>query len=282
MALNIDGVGKVTVSLRKSTFFISFVQSVKVMDWLIPLVAFFASLLTFFSGFGLGTLLMAALLFYFPTDWAIAFTAIVHFANNSFKVLLNRSVDWKVVGVFGVSAFIAAMFGSWVLNAMSSKNAVVYDLSVMFDFLAPVKLTSCVIGLLLLVFAYMEWKVKHAALMVPLWLGGLVSGFFGGLSGHQGALRSAFLANRMGEVSRWVATSAMIAWFTDLGRLTVYAIEMDFCSLDLVLLSTTCLAALVGVLIGSYALKKVTLKIVQSVVAAGLFLLGAAMIIGLI
>jgi putative Ca2+/H+ antiporter (TMEM165/GDT1 family) len=48
------------------------------------------------------------------------------------------------------------------------------------------------------------------------------------------------------------------------------------------LLSTTCLAALVGVLIGSYALKKVTLKIVQSVVAAGLFLLGAAMIIGLI
>jgi|694.fasta_scaffold36278_2 hypothetical protein len=252
------------------------------MDWLIPLVAFLASLLTFFSGFGLGTLLMAALLFYFPPEWAIAFTAIVHFANSSFKVLLNRSIDWKVVGVFGVSAFIAAMFGSWLLNAMSSKHAVVYDPSAVFDFLAPVKLTSFVIGILLLLFAYMEWKYKHATLKVPLWLGGLFSGFFGGLSGHQGALRSAFLANRMEEVSRWVATSAMIAWFTDVGRLTVYAIELDYSSLDLVLLSTTCLAALTGVLLGTYLLKKVTLKWVQTYVAIGLFLLGFSMLIGLI
>jgi uncharacterized membrane protein YfcA len=252
------------------------------MDWLIPLVAFLASLLTFFSGFGLGTLLMAALLFYFPPELAIAFTALVHFANSSFKVLLNRNVDWKIVGVFGLSAFVAAMFGSWVLNSMSSMNTVVYDLSGMVHFLAPVKLTSCVIGILLIVFAYMEWKFKQAIWKVPLWLGGLFSGFFGGLSGHQGALRSAFLANRMGEVSRWVATSAMIAWFTDLGRLSIYALETNRASLDWGLLAITCLAALIGVLMGTYALKKVTLKWVQTYVAIGLFLLGFSMLTGLI
>ncbi|MBM3164176.1 MAG: sulfite exporter TauE/SafE family protein [Bacteroidetes bacterium] len=252
------------------------------MDWLIPLVAFLASLLTFFSGFGLGTLLMAAMLFYFPPELAIAFTALVHFANSSFKVLLNRNVDWKIVGVFGISAFVAALFGSWVLNAMSSMNAEVYDFSQTFDFLHPVKLTSCVIGILLLVFAYMEWKFKQATLTVPLWLGGLFSGFFGGLSGHQGALRSAFLANRMKEVSGWVATSAMIAWFTDLGRLSIYALAMDGTSLDWGLLAITCLAALVAVLIGSYALKKVTLKWVQTYVAIGLFLLGFSMLLGMI
>jgi len=252
------------------------------MDWLIPLVAFLASLLTFFSGFGLGTLLMAALLFYFPPELAIAFTALVHFANSSFKVLLNRNVDWKIVGVFGVSALIAAMFGSWVLNAMSTINAILYDPSKMFEFLAPVKLTSFVVGILLLLFAYVEWKYKHATLTVPLWLGGLFFGFFGGLSGHQGALRSAFLANRMGEVSRWVATSAMIAWFTDLGRLSIYALETDRASLDWVLLVITSFAALIGVLIGSYALKKVTLRWVQTYVAIGLFLLGFAMLVGLI
>ena len=38
------------------------------MDWLVPLVAFVASLLTFFSGFGLGTLLMAAMVCYFSPD----------------------------------------------------------------------------------------------------------------------------------------------------------------------------------------------------------------------
>jgi uncharacterized membrane protein YfcA len=79
-----------------------------------------------------------------------------------------------------------------------------------------------------------------------------------------------------------VATSAMIAWFTDVGRLTVYAIDLDYSSLDLVLLSTTCLAALTGVLLGTYLLKKVTLKWVQTYVAIGLFLLGFSMLIGLI
>lgn len=252
------------------------------MDWLIPLVAFLASMLTFFSGFGLGTLLMAVMLFYFPPELAVAFTALVHFANSSFKVLLNRNVDWKIVAVFGMGAFVAAMFGSWVLNAMSSLNAVAYDLSGMFNFLAPVKLTSCVIGILLIVFAYMEWKLKHTTFLVPLWLGGLFSGFFGGLSGHQGALRSAFLAKSMGEVSQWVATSAMIAWFTDIGRLSVYAWEMDFSSLNWSLFATTCLAALLGVILGSLALKKVTLKWVQTYVAIGLFLLGFSMLLGLI
>jgi len=69
------------------------------MDWFIPLTAFLASIGTFFSGFGLGTLLMAALLLYFPPELAIVFTALVHFANSSLNVLLNRNVDWRTVWI---------------------------------------------------------------------------------------------------------------------------------------------------------------------------------------
>jgi len=50
------------------------------MDYfVIALVAFTASLLTFFSGFGLGTLLTPAFALFFPINLAVALTAIVHF-----------------------------------------------------------------------------------------------------------------------------------------------------------------------------------------------------------
>lgn len=51
----------------------------------IAIVAFFASGLTFFSGFGLGTLLLPAFALFFPIEIAISLTAIVHFLNNIFN-----------------------------------------------------------------------------------------------------------------------------------------------------------------------------------------------------
>ena len=45
-------------------------------------VAFGASMLTFFSGFGLGSMLTPAFILFFPPEIAVAATAIVHFLNN--------------------------------------------------------------------------------------------------------------------------------------------------------------------------------------------------------
>jgi uncharacterized membrane protein YfcA len=65
---------------------------------LITLVALAASLLTFFSGFGLGTILTPFMAIFFPVETAIALTGIVHLLNNLFKfVLVRRHVDWPVV-----------------------------------------------------------------------------------------------------------------------------------------------------------------------------------------
>ena len=58
-------------------------------------VAFTASGLTLFSGFGLGTLLMPAFALFFPIEVAVAATAIVHLANNIFKVgLVAKKADF--------------------------------------------------------------------------------------------------------------------------------------------------------------------------------------------
>ena len=52
---------------------------------LICAVALAASCLTFFSGFGLGTILMPVFAIFFPLEIAIALTAVVHFLNNIFR-----------------------------------------------------------------------------------------------------------------------------------------------------------------------------------------------------
>jgi len=56
------------------------------VEWIIvSACALLASMLTLFSGFGLGTLLMPVVALFFPLEVAIALTAVVHLANNVFK-----------------------------------------------------------------------------------------------------------------------------------------------------------------------------------------------------
>lgn len=91
----------------------------------------------------------------------------------------------------------------------------------------PVK---AVIALLLLGFVAMEITgdgFPRRAGRSALPLGGLLSGFFGGLSGHQGAFRSAFLANAGLSTQQFLGTSVVIACLVDLARLTTYGATLS-------------------------------------------------------
>lgn len=89
---------------------------------IVGLVAFGVSLLTLFSGFGLGTLLMPAFALFFPVEVAVASTAVVHAANNVFKVvLLAGGASRKVVLRFGTPAIVASCVGAVVLSSLSSQ-----------------------------------------------------------------------------------------------------------------------------------------------------------------
>ena len=66
-------------------------------------IAFGASLLTFFTGFGLGTLLLPAFAAFFAAEIAVALTAVVHFLNSLFKLLLvGRWANWSIAARFGI------------------------------------------------------------------------------------------------------------------------------------------------------------------------------------
>ncbi|OOY42885.1 hypothetical protein BOV91_05580, partial [Solemya velum gill symbiont] len=186
----------------------------------IALAAFFAASLTLFSGFGVGTLLLPVFAIFFPMQLAVAMTAMVHLANNLFKLaLLGRHADFGVVLRFGIPAIIAAIGGATLLGMLSEADPLhVYRIADHVFVITPVKLT---IAVLMAFFAYAElshtfFKINFERRFLPL--GGLISGFFGGLSGHQGAFRAAFLVRLGLPKEAFVATGVLLACIVDLSR----------------------------------------------------------------
>lgn len=249
-------------------------------------VAALASGLTFFSGFGLGTLLLPAFAVFFAVEQAVALTAIVHFLNGLFKlVLVWRHIDRSVVLRFGLPAIVGAFAGAWLLVQVAETEALFsYTAFGRSIEVAPAKL---VIGILLLCFACAEMlpafrKITFAPQYQPL--GGLLSGFFGGLAGMQGALRSAFLVKSGLDKATYVATGAAIAFLIDVSRLSIYAplIMAQHGQLDYTLLTAAVIAALAGSLLGNRYLHKATLPGIQIVVAILLFFVALGLISGLL
>ena len=253
---------------------------------IISIAAFIVAILTFFSGFGLGTILTPVFMIFFPVDLAIGLTGIVHFFNNIFKLLLvGQKADKDVLLRFGVPAVIAAIAGSWLLlNITDMEPLFAYQMYGKTFEVYPVKF---IISILLIIFASIDLipyfnKLQFGRDKLPI--GGVLSGFFGGLSGNQGALRSAFLIKAGLSKEAFIATAVVVSTFVDLTRLSIYATRFTKSGLsdNLTLVISATLSAIVGAYIGNKLLKKVTLKFLQVTVAVMLIIVSLALGSGLI
>ena len=253
---------------------------------IIPFAAFIIAILTFFSGFGLGTILTPVFMVFFPVDLAIALTGVVHFLNNIFKlVLVGKKADKKIILHFGIPAVLAAILGSWLLlNITDLKPIFTYEISGNSFEVFPVKF---IISILLICFAILDLvpyfnKLQFSKNKLPL--GGALSGFFGGLSGNQGALRSAFLIKAGLSKESFIATAVVVSSFVDFTRLAVYTTRFTKAGLqeNLLIVIIATLAAIAGAFLGNKLLKKVTLKFIQILVAIMLILISLALGAGLI
>jgi uncharacterized protein len=248
--------------------------------------ALVTSLLTFFSGFGLGTILTPVFAIFFPVEVAIALTGVVHFLNNLFKlILVGGHANKEVVLKFGIPAFLAALIGAYLLVKISNLDPLYqYTLGSKDFVITPVKL---IVAILLICFALMESIPYLKKLEVGknhLMLGGILSGFFGGLSGNQGALRSAFLIKAGLTKEAFIATGIVIACIVDFSRLGVYFTRFSTSGLqeNLTLVVAATVSAFAGAFIGNKLLKKVTLELVQIIVTIMLIGLSIALGLGLI
>ena len=257
------------------------------MEYLIiSATAFLASLVTFFSGFGLGTILLPAFVFFFPVDMAVALTAAVHFLNNLYKLfLIGKNAKKTVVLRFGIPAIAASFLGALILLRLADFGQVASYRWMGKEFsITTLKLT---ISLLMIVFTCFEIVPSLRRLSFDkkyLPWGGFLSGFLGGLSGHQGALRSIFLIRCNLSKEEFVASGAVVAALVDFARLFVYGEHFFHTGLNQragVLLFAVS-AAFLGTYLANRLFKKVNLESVQIIVSVMLFLIAVLLGLGLI
>jgi len=219
---------------------------------IVGITAFLAAGLTMYSGFGLGTLMLPVFALFFPI----------------------------VAAIFGALAL------GWVAQSGTSITVEVNDET--FSEITPVKL---LIGFAMICFALFELLPRFRSLEFDrryLPLGGVLSGFFGGFSGHQGALRSAFLAKAGLTTERFVSSNAVIGFLVDLTRISVYVALFtaagghlsDFSGWPLVI--TGAISAFCGVMLGKRFLHKVRMTSIQTLVGILLFGVGLALITGVL
>ncbi len=220
-----------------------------------------------------------------------AATAIVHLANNLFKVgLLGKYAARSVVLRFGVPAAACAFTGAWLLARLAHLAPLAsYHLGERAHAVTPLAL---VLGALIAVFALLELLPAFDKLAFgPRWipLGGALSGFFGGLSGHQGALRAAFLARSGLDRDAFLGTGVLCAVIVDCVRLGVYGLSFHRGHADVIaaqggrgLVLAATLAAFAGSFAGTRLVRKVTLRMLQRCIGAGLLLLAVALGAGLV
>ena len=254
----------------------------------VSVVAVLVSAVTLFSGFGLGTVLMPAFALFFPVPIAVAATAVVHLANNLFKVfLVGRKADWDVVRRFALPGALAAILGAAVLNWFAQTPPLfVYRIGSQAHAVTALKL---VIGCLIMAFAFFELNPRLSSMAFDrryLSLGGLLSGFFGGLSGNQGALRSAFLIKAGLAKEVFIGTGTVSAVIVDVSRLLVYGVTFHAAGLTEAgsvwgPVTAATLAAFLGSFIGARLVRKMTLRVIQVIVGTMLILVGIGMVTGL-
>ncbi|WP_196141197.1 sulfite exporter TauE/SafE family protein [Aliikangiella sp. G2MR2-5] len=257
--------------------------------FLIALAALISSLLTFFSGFGLGTLLSPVFVLFFPVQLAIASTAIVHFINNCFKLaLMYKHISWPIFIRFSIPAALSATGGAYLLVFLGALPPVFeYTVYTNTFTVSPIKL---VVGVIFIVFSFSELSKKLKGLEISkkyLSLGGLVSGFFGGLSGNQGAFRAAFLLKCGLDKKQFVATGIISSCVVDVVRLSIYFYflsELTFTFSDnlKVAIAVATVSAFVGALIGRYFLEKVTMRGIQLFVSLLMLFVGILLTTGIL
>jgi hypothetical protein len=221
---------------------------------IIALAAFATSLLIFFSGFGLGTILMPVFALFFPVDLAIALTGVVHFCNNLFKIaLVVKNANKTVLIRFRIPAIASAFIGAWLLIKLSGLPSLYqYQTGTHLHSITPVK---AIIAVLLIMFAIIEILPAFKKLEFDkkkLWIGGVLNGFFGGLFGIQGAIRSAFLVKSGLSKEAYIGTAVVLSVFVDITRLSVYTSRYAKTGLsdNISLVISATLAAITGAFIG--------------------------------
>lgn len=177
----------------------------------IALLTILASGIGTITGFGTSTILIPILLLYLPLPETLLVVGVIHFSGDIWKMILFRKgFEWKLILTFGLTGIIASFLGARIV------------------FSASPEILLRILGAFML--AYVIFLVFKPDFKVPkknltAITGGGLSGFFAGIFGVGGAIRTLFLSAFDLQKAVFVATTGAIAFLIDSTRITTYLIN---------------------------------------------------------
>jgi uncharacterized membrane protein YfcA len=215
------------------------------------------------TGFGIGSLLTPLLALHAGTKTAVAAVSIPHLIGTAIRFWhLRDRVDRAVVWRFGLMSATGGLGGA-LLNARAPSPALTIVFAALLVFAGAAQLTG----------QAQRWRFHGSV----AWIAGALSGFFGGLVGNQGGIRSAALLGFDLPKEQFVATATAIALLVDGARMPVYvAVQRTevMAIWQLVLLAT--IGVLGGTVAGAVIFSRVPQRQFRQVVGAAILLLGIA------
>ena len=215
-------------------------------------------------GFGIGSLLTPLLALRLDMTTAVAAVALPHAAATALRCWrLRHAIDWSVARRFGLLSALGGLIGA-VLYTRLGGSALTLVLAALL----------ILTGLSGLTRFPRQLHARRAA-----WVLGLVSGFFGGVAGNQGGVRSAALMTFELAPTAFVATATVTALLVDLARTPIYLWRAGTALTDLVgPLAIATAAVLVGTLLGEKILlgmspARFRRTVSVAILALGIFLL---------
>lgn len=216
-------------------------------------------------GFGIGSFVTPMLTLKVGIGVAVASVSIVHFLGTITRFLFwKKYINKKILLSFGLTSAVGGLIGALLHNVFYN-NVLTIIFGCLLVFAGTMELTG------------LSEKIRFSGILA--WIAGGFSGFFGGLVGNQGGIRSASMLGFNLKQKEFVATATGIALMVDIARVPVYLITQGKQILSIwQYIAIAAVGVLIGTEIGIWFLEKIPEKIFKKVVAGiiltvGLFVL---------
>jgi uncharacterized membrane protein YfcA len=233
---------------------------------LITLITIAANWVGTISGFGLGTIMMPILLLWLPFTQVIFLVCIIHWFHDIWKMIFfMHGIDWRLFVWFGLPSIGASFLGALLVYNHDSTLTVW-------------------LGVFLIAYVFVLWFMPEFSLEDTWYnslFGGAVSGFFAGIFGIRGAVRSVFLTSLDLKKATYLGTIGAISFLLDSTRMMTYYVAQHI-RLEYTLFWGLALfipASFLGTWIGQWSIAKIPQRHFRLVVTVFLFLVGLKLLL---